>query len=91
MLLWYLWANHLVDPAKGSRASADNRAIWLAVLGLSGPGEAGDAASISGRFLLVRAFTPLGLVLAVWGLCLRQKVGPEPIDLWWVWGLARPC
>ena len=33
VLLWYLWANHLVEKGEGSRAWAENRAIWLAVPG----------------------------------------------------------
>ena len=34
-LLWYAWADHLVEWAAGSRASADNRSIWLGLLGPS--------------------------------------------------------
>ena len=28
-LLWYAWADHLIGQGAGSRASADNRSIWL--------------------------------------------------------------
>ena len=35
-VLWYLWALHVVESGSGSRASADNRAIWLAVVGFTG-------------------------------------------------------
>ena len=43
VLLWYAWADHLVDSGAGSRASAENRAIWLAVFGVSALGEPRDA------------------------------------------------
>ena len=32
-LLWYGWAEHLIGEGVGSRASHDNRSIWLALLG----------------------------------------------------------
>jgi len=91
VLLWYAWANHLVDSGGGSQASAENRAIWIAVFGMSALRNP-DTLSYIGRFLLVRAFTPPGLILAVWGLCLRPTGRDErlrdPLDLWKVWGLA---
>ena len=31
-LLWYAWADHMVGEGGGSRASADNRAIWLGLV-----------------------------------------------------------
>ena len=34
-VLWYAWANHLLGSGEGSRASADNRSIWLGLLGPS--------------------------------------------------------
>ena len=71
-LLWYLWANHLVESGGGSRASAENRAIWLAVPGFSALGNP-ETLTHLWRFLVVRAFTPPGLLLAVWGLCLSPK------------------
>ena len=99
VLLWYLWANHLVEVGGGSRASAENRAIWLAVLGFSALGNPGTLTHFW-RFLLIRAFTPLGLAVSAWGLCLPQrgqetfrphpppKTGQDPFDVWRVWGLA---
>ena len=91
VLFWYLWANHLVDSGGGSRASAENRAIWIAVFGVTALGTP-DTLAYIGRFLVVRAFTPPGVFLAVWGLC-RRPTGSgehqrEGLDLWRIWGLA---
>jgi hypothetical protein len=85
VLLWYLWANHLVESGGGSRASTENRAIWMTVPGLVSMGKSETATNLW-RFLVVRAFTPLGLILAVWGLCLRRKDGDAP-DLWRYWAV----
>ena len=66
-LLWYAHAAHLMTQAGGSRASADNGAIWLRVLvptALMNP----RTYLMAGRSLLVRAFTPVGVALAAWGL-----------------------
>ncbi len=41
-LLWYAWAAHLVAAGGGSRASADNRAIWMGLLAPVGPVAARD-------------------------------------------------
>ncbi len=35
VLLWYAWANHLMSTSAGSRASVENRAIWMNVTGLA--------------------------------------------------------
>ncbi len=79
-LLWYAHAAALLQEGGGSRASADNGAIWLRVLiprALLRVETLRDAA----RFLTLRAFTPLGLVLAVWGLRGSNR-------LWRVWAVA---
>jgi Dolichyl-phosphate-mannose-protein mannosyltransferase len=70
-LLWYGWANHLIGQGTGSHAAADNRSIWLALLG---PRALFDPATLKvvGWSLLVRAFTPLGAALALFGLFKRQ-------------------
>jgi len=86
-VLWYVWAFHVVESGSGSRASADNRAIWLAVVGFSGLAKRETLLHIW-RFFLVRAFTPLGLVLAVWGLFQRGDRNQVRIDLWWAWCLT---
>jgi Dolichyl-phosphate-mannose-protein mannosyltransferase len=84
-LLWYLWAGHLIGQGVGSRASADNRSIWLALLG---PGALFDPATIKvvGWAVFVRAFTPLGAGLALFGLWKRQQPREADSAFWWVWG-----
>jgi len=82
VILWYIHALYLMEQGGGSRASLENRRIWLSALA---PAGLLDAATYRPalRFLLVRCFTPLGTLLAVWGLARR------PIDrLWWLWGLS---
>jgi 4-amino-4-deoxy-L-arabinose transferase-like glycosyltransferase len=84
---WYLWTYYLVESETGSKASADNHAIWLAALGFSGLARRETLLYIW-RFLLIRAFTPLGLILAVWGLFRRGSRDPVVLDIWRVWGLS---
>jgi 4-amino-4-deoxy-L-arabinose transferase-like glycosyltransferase len=86
VLLWYVWMSHVLESGGGSRASAENRAIWLAVQGLGALGRTETLWNLW-RFLLVRAFTPLGLLLASWGLCLKQKQSAPP-DIWRAWAAA---
>ena len=62
-LLWYAWAIHLVASGEGSRASADNRSIWLGLLGPSALLKP-ETLKLVGWFLFVRAFTRLGAGLA---------------------------
>ncbi len=73
-LLWYGWANHLIAQGTGSHAAADNRSIWLALLG---PKAIFNPATIKvvGSSLLVRAFTPLGAGLALLGFWKRRQKG----------------
>jgi hypothetical protein len=84
-LLWYAWASYLVGQGVGSRASADNRSIWLALLG---SGALFDPATIKviGWSLLVRAFTPVGAGLALVGLWKTRQLHAVEARLWWVWG-----
>ncbi|APW63364.1 ArnT family glycosyltransferase [Paludisphaera borealis] len=82
-LLWYLWADHLVGGSTGSKASADNRAIWMRLVGLSALAN-GETWSHIVRFLAIRAFTPAGLVVAVWGLWPRSDCGRTGL-IWWSW------
>ncbi len=83
-LLWYGWAGHLIGQGAGSRASADNRSIWLALLG---PAALLDPAimKVVGWSLFVRAFTPLGAGLALFGLWKRRHHHRAGNGLWWVW------
>jgi hypothetical protein len=86
-VLWYAWASHLLALGEGSRASADNRSIWL---GLSGPAALLEPETL--RFvswcLLVRAFTPLGAGLAVVGMFCRDTTLRRRDGLWPVWGIS---
>jgi 4-amino-4-deoxy-L-arabinose transferase-like glycosyltransferase len=85
-LAWYLWANHLVNSGDGSRASADNREIWLQVLAPTVLFTAQVWRSI-GRFFLWRCFTPLGPVLAIIGFgCVSSRGSRD--RLWPVWGIS---
>jgi 4-amino-4-deoxy-L-arabinose transferase-like glycosyltransferase len=85
VLAWYAWAGHLVASA-ASRAAEGNRDIWLSVLGLSSL-VAPETLGHLWRFLVVRAFTPPGLVLAAWGL-ISTAPGLGRPTLWRAWGLA---
>jgi Dolichyl-phosphate-mannose-protein mannosyltransferase len=86
-VLWYAWAAHLLGSAEGSRASADNRSTWLGLLGPSALLKR-DTLKIVGWFLLVRAFTPLGTGLALFGLCYRDETRTSRDALWLTWGLS---
>lgn len=59
--LWYLHAASLLRT--GSRASADNAAIWVGSLG---PRSLWDPAllGLAARYVVVRSFTPIGFLLA---------------------------
>jgi hypothetical protein len=86
-LLWYAWANHVVGQGTGSLASADNRTIWL---GLFGPSALfrWETLRFVTWFLVVRAFTPRGAGLAVFGLCYCSAPRGRRDALWLVWVLA---
>jgi hypothetical protein len=86
-LLWYAWAWHLLALGEGSRASADNRAIWHQAIGLGGLLRMETLQNIA-RSLLVRAFTPLGMLLAIAGVfyCVRSRHRIQP--LWSIWILS---
>jgi hypothetical protein len=82
-LLWYSHAAALGAEGVGSRASADNGAIWLRSLDPSAlvrPATLGHVV----RFLGFRAFTPLGPWLALIGL-IGWREGER---LWLVWGAS---
>jgi hypothetical protein len=82
-LLWYAHAAAVLAGDSGSRASADNAAIWLRALDpavLARPEVVGHIV----RFLGFRAFTPLGLGLAVAGFAFWRDGG----RLWLVWGAS---
>ncbi len=80
--LWYLYA--VGSSHEGSRAASDNQAIWLSVLIPTALARVETYRHIA-RFLLVRAFTPLGPLLAIAGF---TWVRPHADRLWIVWGLS---
>jgi 4-amino-4-deoxy-L-arabinose transferase-like glycosyltransferase len=82
-LAWYVHAGILLAQGIGSHASADNLAIWAQVL-VPGALAHSDTYFHAGRFLLVRAFTPVGAGLALYGL-FRLRDGDR---LWTAWGLS---
>jgi hypothetical protein len=86
-LLWYVWANYLVGGTNGSRASADNRAIWLQALGPAGLLKT-ETLKFVAWFLIIRAFTPLGVGLGLYGLLNRSGRPDDRPRLWWVWGIS---
>jgi 4-amino-4-deoxy-L-arabinose transferase-like glycosyltransferase len=86
-LLWYAWAAHLLAVPGGSRAAAQNQSIWLGLLWPSALFKPETLAWV-GWFLVVRAFTPLGAALAVFGLWNSGRAGRSGSRLWWIWGIS---
>jgi 4-amino-4-deoxy-L-arabinose transferase-like glycosyltransferase len=99
-VLWYVWAAHVLGSGEGSRASVDNKSIWLGLIGPSALLKP-ETLKFVGWFLIVRAFTPLGFVLAMIGLSMAiwkaphrpnritRGVDPENGDgLWLAWGIS---
>ena len=86
-VLWYAWAAHLLGSGEGSHASADNRSIWL---GLVGPSSLlkPETLKFVGWFLFVRAFTPLGAGMALFGLAYRGATHADRDALWLAWGIS---
>jgi hypothetical protein len=82
-LLWYLHSASLLAQSAGSRAASDSFELWLRVLVPSGLSR-GDTYLTAARFLVVRAFTPIGAALALWGLS-RLRASDR---LWSAWGLS---
>lgn len=85
-LLWYVHAWALLAENSGSRASAENAAIWGRVLmptALFNPEVWFNLV----RSLTWRAFTPMGTLVAALGFAATAKA-PTPDRLWRVWGLS---
>lgn len=80
-LAWYAWAYHLIEAGAGSRASADNRAIWLHMVGPLALFKQ-DTLIWVARFLLVRAFTPVGAALAIAGFWKWRNDSDRLFPLW---------
>ncbi len=86
-ILWYMWANHLLEAGGGSRAAGDNRAIWLGLLGSPAIFKP-DTLRFVASTLFVRAFTPLGASLALVGFWIRRQGGGGRDRLWSIWGTS---
>jgi len=82
-LLWYAHVALVLRAGGGSRASADNGAIWLRVLLPTALFQSATLGHVF-RFTVIRAFTPLGFALGAAGLCFAGAGG----RLWRAWGLA---
>lgn len=82
--LWYVHAAGLLSAGLGSRASADNGAIWLHALVPSAWFRGATYGHVA-RSLGVRAFTPLGPWLALAGFLVWPRDGDR---LWRAWGGA---
>jgi 4-amino-4-deoxy-L-arabinose transferase-like glycosyltransferase len=86
-LLWYVWAFHLLEAPGGSRAAAQNQSIWLGLLRPSALVKPETLKSV-GWFLVVRAFTPIGAGLALFGLWNAGRANRDCGGLWWIWGIS---
>ena len=71
---WYLYAwGDVTQPNSGSLASSDNAAIWLRTVSPISWLRLSTFETI-GRGLTIRSFTPIGFVLAFWGLLACGRV-----------------
>ena len=86
-VLWYTWSSYLLALGEGSRASADNRSIWLRHFGPFALLEPETLRLVS-WCLLMRAFTPLGAGMAVVGMSIRPAKNGRRDGLWMVWGIS---
>jgi hypothetical protein len=82
-LVWYVHAASLLSEGGGSRASADNGAIWFRVFSPDAFFRPDTYENLV-RFLCVRAFTPLGPILALAGFLYTSRSD----RLWQIWGLS---
>ena len=78
--LWYAYAGWAIKHGGGSRASADNAARWLSAVSLVAWTRPETYATVA-RMAGWRAFGPIGLPLALWGLF---RAWPEG-RYWRVW------
>jgi Dolichyl-phosphate-mannose-protein mannosyltransferase len=65
-VFWYWHAARLLRVEGGSQASAENASIWFSVLIPTALLRVETYRTI-GRFLLIRAFTPIGVAIAAFG------------------------
>src|SRR5262249_13590896 len=81
--LWYAYAGQLLARGGASAGTAAPVGQWMETL-TSRSLFAWEAYRVAGRYLLLTAFTPLGLGLAVWGFLSRRPRNA----LWAVWALG---
>jgi 4-amino-4-deoxy-L-arabinose transferase-like glycosyltransferase len=86
-LAWYGWAYYLIQAGGGSHASADNQAVWLGIGGLAAIFKRETLVWV-GWFLLIRAFTPLGVVLAIIGFWNRRDQRDRLFEVWGISALV---
>jgi Dolichyl-phosphate-mannose-protein mannosyltransferase len=83
-LAWYIVAwEQVARPSPGSLASFDNANLWVRAFSPEHWVRFSTYANL-GRGLFVRSFTPVGFVLAAWGLVASGKVD----RLWLGWGVG---
>ena len=82
------WAESSDRAGSGSRASADNRSIWLGLLGPAGALPAGDAQGRSAGLCSSGRSRRSGRAWPSWGFGTRADAGADGDRLWWVWGIS---
>ena len=81
---WYLHAwGDVAKPGSGSLASSDNASLWVRSLSPEAWLRFSTYEDI-GRGLAIRSFTPVGFVLAIWGLLASGKLD----RLWKGWAIG---
>ncbi len=80
-LLWYGFAAIELRSGKGSRASADNAGLWASAVSPMAWLRPGTLATVA-KIAFWRAFTPLGLILAVGNLFGRSR--GDRLWRWWL-------
>ena len=79
-IAWYAMAwDRVASSAMGSLASSENARIWARSFSLTGWLRFATYADL-GRNMVVRSFTPVGFVLAIWGLLGRPCKPRTPVS-----------
>lgn len=80
-LVWYVHAARFLAEGVGSRASEQSAAIWLRAVAIPHALANLDFYRLAGNYMFVRAFTPWGIALVVFGF-----VFVKIHRLWKLWG-----
>ncbi len=80
-LVWYVHAARFLADGVGSRASEQSAAIWFRAVAIPHALANLDFYRLAGNYIFVRAFTPWGIALVVFGF-LFVKIN----RLWKIWG-----